>query len=109
MGQEDGRDKHSWMEVCRVGHFEKLPAWVVDSVEVNQDMADGIADRRLKKWFKPDFLIDHAAVFALGRQEGGLKRLQPPTMHRGVVLRMDLHFLMSMARPRVKLALQALA
>lgn len=77
------------MEVSRVGHFEKLPAWVIDGVEINQHMADGIDDRRLQKWFNPDFLINHAAVFALGRKEGGLKRLQTPTMHRGVLLKLD--------------------
>lgn len=36
-----------------------------------------------------NFLLNNAAVFALGRFEGQLKRMQTPTIHRGVLLKLQ--------------------
>ena len=75
-----------------VASFERMPVSVFDDIEPNAEMAERVWDTRLKAWFDPDFLVKHAAVFALGRSTGSQKLVQTPTSHRGVLLSLQAPF-----------------
>ncbi len=70
--------------LCRVGRFNRLPKEVISEVITNGD-TPWPPDSRLEYWLKPENLVHHFGLFALAEDSDSVKRVQPPTMNRGLV------------------------
>ncbi len=62
-----------------VGSFEQLPHSTIADVVINHDMANGVTDPNLLKWFDEEYLIKRAAIFGLSRTDGPIHRIKTPT------------------------------
>lgn len=72
-----------------VSPYEHLPKSAIEKIVVNTQMAEGVTDPQLKKWFDPEYIFEKAAIFSVARREGHVRRIQTPTSHRAVFLQKD--------------------
>lgn len=66
--------------VCNI-----IPPEAIAHVEINPQLTAS-PDPRLQAWSDPDFVIKHAALFAIASDMGQTMRPQPPSARRGLTL-----------------------
>lgn len=68
-----------------LGAFERLPSVAVQEIQINQEMAEGISDPMLQKWFDSDYLLQHAAMFSFSTKQGEVVLSQSSAMGRAAI------------------------
>lgn len=75
-----------------VKSFHHLPSWVVEDVEINEQLKRFSVDPRLVTWLNKDFLLKHAAIFGIGTNvdihKGGIRLPHTQSMHRATLLKL---------------------
>ncbi len=69
------------------GYWERIPRWAIDDVVINPKMKADVTDPKLSYYLDEERLLAEGAIFGFGVDVGNVRHVQPPSMHRGAILK----------------------